>query len=475
MGHRAARTVGDDLTARPAPGPSVPGPLADVLVIDLTRVLSGPYATMMLSDLGARVIKVERPGVGDDARHIGPVHRRRVGLFRLGQPRQGVDRARPDRRRRPTGPRCDARPGRRGRRELPPGSLRSPGLRLGDPPCPLAPARAGLGVGLRAHGPLASRPAYDMIVQAMGGVMSITGEQDGPPTRVGTSIGDICAGMFTATSIIAALHQRTSTGVGARVDVAMLDSQVALLENAIARYTTTGVIPGPIGSRHPSITPFGAFATARGSVVIAAGNDELFGVLCDELGRPELAVDPRFASNSDRCDHEARPPSGDRGGPGVGLGGRLGRAVGGGRDPDLAGQRRGPGALPSPDGGSQHGAADRGPPGPDRGRQPDEDLDAARPDLGPPAAGSRSAQRPAPCRIRSVRGLRRASWSGDGHPDDTRRHRLPARSADLGSGATSCSRRSRPTRWSSSPARPARERAPSSPSSAWPSEGVSTA
>ncbi len=284
---------------------SLPGPLADVLVIDLTRVLSGPYATMMLADLGARVIKVERPGTGDDARHIGPFTEDGSAYFAsVNRGKESIeldltvadDRVVLD----AMLDRADVvvenfRPGAFDRQGYDWDTLHARWPRL------VLASVSGFG----HTGPLANRPAYDMIVQAMGGIMSITGEHNGPPTRVGTSIGDICAGMFTATSIIAALHQRTSTGVGARVDVAMLDSQVALLENAIARYTTTGVVPGPIGSRHPSITPFGAFATAEGSVVIAAGNDDLFGVLCGELGRPELAADPRFTSNSSRCDHEA--------------------------------------------------------------------------------------------------------------------------------------------------------------------------
>src|SRR5690606_18657180 len=118
--------------------------------------------------------------------------------------------------------------------------------------------------------------AYDMIAQAMGGIMSITGDPGGAPTRVGASIGDIAAGMFAAYGAVAALHQRARTGKGAWVDVAMLDSQIAMLENAIGRYTTSAEVPGPIGSRHPSITPFGVFATSNGPIVIAAGNDALF-------------------------------------------------------------------------------------------------------------------------------------------------------------------------------------------------------
>jgi CoA:oxalate CoA-transferase len=142
-----------------------------------------------------------------------------------------------------------------------------------------------------------------MVVQAMGGVMSITGHPGGPPTRVGTSIGDITAGLFAAIGICSALYERALTGEAAKIDVAMLDSQVAILENAIARYTATGDVPGPLGARHPSITPFGAFAATDGHLVIAAGNDSLFRRLCELIGRPALAVDPRFATNALRTEH----------------------------------------------------------------------------------------------------------------------------------------------------------------------------
>jgi CoA:oxalate CoA-transferase len=137
----------------------------------------------------------------------------------------------------------------------------------------------------------------------MGGLMSLTGQPGSGPTRVGTSIGDIAAGLFTAIGVGAALYHRELTGEGTKVDVAMLDCQVALLENAIARYVATGQVPGPLGSRHPSITPFEAFAGADGHLIIAAGNDGLFRRLCDVLGRPELADDPRFCSNQARTDN----------------------------------------------------------------------------------------------------------------------------------------------------------------------------
>jgi CoA:oxalate CoA-transferase len=158
--------------------------------------------------------------------------------------------------------------------------------------------------GFGQTGPYASWPAYDMVVQAMGGVMSITGEDGGNPTRVGTSIGDLTAGLFSAIAVVAALRERDATGEGQHVDVGMLDCQVAILENALARYAATGVSPGPIGARHPSITPFGAFRAADGWVIVAAGNDRLFRRLCEVIGVPSLADDERFRSNASRGERE---------------------------------------------------------------------------------------------------------------------------------------------------------------------------
>ncbi len=139
-----------------------------------------------------------------------------------------------------------------------------------------------------------------MVVQAMGGVMSLTGWPGGPPTRVGTSIGDITAGLFGAIGVLAALQERTRTGLGRHVDVAMLDSQVAILENAIARYAATGVVPGPLGARHPSIAPFAAFRARDKHLVIAAGHDGMFRKLCELLEASELCADPRFVGVQER-------------------------------------------------------------------------------------------------------------------------------------------------------------------------------
>jgi len=273
------------------------GPLSGVLVVDLTRVLAGPYCTMVLADLGARVIKVEVPGRGDDARAIGPfVGDRSAYFMSLNRGKQSIaldlkhtdDRSIFER----LLARADVlvenfRPGAMERLGYGWDELHARFPRL------IAASTSGFG----QTGPYAERPAYDVVAQAMGGVMSITGQPDGEPTRVGTSIGDITGGLFTAIGIQAALLERHRSGVGQRVDVSLLDAQVAILENAIARYSVTGEIPGPIGSRHPSIAPFDAFATQDGYVVIAAGNDALFANLCETVGAPEWIDDERFRTN----------------------------------------------------------------------------------------------------------------------------------------------------------------------------------
>jgi CoA:oxalate CoA-transferase len=260
---------------------------------------------MVLADLGAEVTKVERPGVGDDARHIGPFINGISAYFAsLNRGKQSVT--------------LDLKaPGDRARFEellvdadvlvenFRPGTM--DGLGYGwDVLHPRYPRLIYAAVSGFGHtGPLSPRPAYDMVVQAMGGVMSITGHPGGPPTRVGTSIGDVTAGLFTAIGVCSALFDRAMTGEPAKIDVAMLDCQVAILENAIARYAATGDVPGPIGARHPSITPFAVFAAADGHLVIAAGNDRMFRRMCRELGCEEAIADPRFATNALRTEHHA--------------------------------------------------------------------------------------------------------------------------------------------------------------------------
>ena len=285
-----------------------PGPLDDLLIVDLSRVLAGPYATMVLADLGARVIKVERPDGGDDSRAIGPFRTNAAGddqsayFASINRGKQSIaldlkdpaDRTIFD----ALLARADVlvenyRPGVMAKLGYGWDVLYTRHPRL------IYAAASGFG----QTGPDAHKAAYDMVVQAMGGIMSVTGWPGGKPTRVGTSIGDITAGLFSVVGILAALHDRTRTGQGQLVDVAMLDGQIAILENAVARYAVTGVAPGPLGARHPSITPFAAYACAGGHVVIAAGNDALFGALAAALELPALLTDPRFESNSARSAH----------------------------------------------------------------------------------------------------------------------------------------------------------------------------
>lgn len=284
------------------------GPFSGILVVDLTRVLAGPFCALLMAELGARVIKVEAPNTGDDARAVGPFVKTNSGKTKSGY-FMSINRG----------------------KESIALDLKSEGDRrifealLSRADVLIENYRGGtmekLGYGWEmlkdkyprliyagvsgfGHtGPYAQRPAYDMVVQAMGGVMSLTGQPDSPPTRVGTSTGDLTAGMFATIGIASALYDRTKTGRGMKVDVSMLDSQVAILENAIARYVATGEVPGPLGSRHPSIAPFAIFATGTGYIALAAGNDALFAKVAETLERPALAKDPRYASNPLRMQH----------------------------------------------------------------------------------------------------------------------------------------------------------------------------
>jgi CoA:oxalate CoA-transferase len=280
------------------------GPLAGITVVDLTRVLAGPYCTLILADLGARVVKVEIPGRGDDARHIGPFVESRSAYFAsVNRGKESIALDLKSAEDREIFERLLARADVLVE-NFRPGTMEKLGYGWETlherHPSLIYAAASGFG----HTGPYADRPAYDLVAQALGGIMSVTGHPGAPPTRVGTSIGDIAAGLFTAVGVNAALLHREREGRGLKIDVAMLDCQLAILENAVARYLATGEAPGPIGARHPSITPFDAFATGDGYVVVAVGNDALFGKLCDVIGRPELREDPRFASNEVRTDHE---------------------------------------------------------------------------------------------------------------------------------------------------------------------------
>ncbi len=279
------------------------GPFSGLLVIDLTRVLAGPFCTMMLAELGARVIKVENPQGGDDARRFGPFIDGRSAYFLslnrgkesialdLKAPADGAAFLRLVRR-------ADVlvenfRPGTLDRLGFGYDRLREQNQRL------VYAAISGFG----QTGPWSARPAYDLIVQALGGLMSVTGPRGGPPTKAGPSVGDITGGLFALAGISSALYHREHTGQGVKVDVSLLDGQIAILEHAIMRYVATGEAPAPDGNRHPSITPFEAYDAADRPLIIAAGTDALFGRVCHSLGRPELAADPRFATNDARGRH----------------------------------------------------------------------------------------------------------------------------------------------------------------------------
>ncbi len=279
------------------------GPFSGLLVIDLTRVLAGPYCTMMLAELGARVVKVENPRGGDDSRGFDPFFEGRSAYFaslNRGKESIALDLKADDDRavflemaRRADVLTENYRPGTLERLGLGYERLREINPRL------VYAAVSGFG----HSGPWSRRPAYDMIVQALGGLMSLTGHPGGPATKAGTSVGDITGGLFTLVGVASALYHRAVTGEGMKVDVSMLDAQIAILESGVMRYAVTGQAPGPMGNRHPSIAPFEPFATADRALVIAAGNDALFVKLCAALGRPGLASDPRFVTNRDRNRH----------------------------------------------------------------------------------------------------------------------------------------------------------------------------
>ncbi|MDH6214179.1 CaiB/BaiF CoA transferase family protein [Streptomyces pseudovenezuelae] len=280
------------------------GALTGIRVLDLSRILSGPLATMVLADLGADVIKVEDTKGGDDTRHWGPpfqgteasyflaANRNKRGVsvdLKTAQGREFVLRL---------ADRADVlvenfRPGSADRLGLgyPELSLRNPGL--------VYASISGYG----QTGPWASRPGYDAIAQAQSGMMSITGEAGGPPMRPGIATADIGAGMWATIGILTALYARRSSGRGQHIDISLLDGQLAWLTYVAGGYFTTGVAPGPHGTAHPTIVPYEALAAADGHVMIAAGNDRLWRRLTETVGLPDLAHDPRFATNPDRVRH----------------------------------------------------------------------------------------------------------------------------------------------------------------------------
>ena len=278
-------------------------PLSGITVIDLSHVLAGPYCTMMLSDLGARVLKVEQPDIGDDTRHFPPFRGGESAYFAaINRGKESIalnlkddaDRALFEK----MLPKADILV-----ENFRPGVMERLGYGWEDLHAKYPHLIYGSVSGFGHTGPEAMKPAYDMVVQARSGLMSITGEAGREPVRVGASVGDIVGGMFLAQGVTAALYERVQSGLGRKVDVAMLDGQLAILEHAIAITHESGESPKRSGARHPSITPFETFHAKNGLFVIAAGNDELFGRMCDALGLGAMKIDPRFATNAARCKH----------------------------------------------------------------------------------------------------------------------------------------------------------------------------
>jgi CoA:oxalate CoA-transferase len=271
-------------------------------VLDLTRVLAGPYCTMLLADLGAEVVKIERPDGGDDSRQFGPFMANGDSAY-FASINRGKKSVVLDLRReanRETFLRLvekadvlveNFRPGTMEHFGLPSRRLREINPRL------IVASATGFG----QTGPDSHRAAYDVIIQALSGLMSITGYDASQPARVGNSISDILTGLFTAVGILAALRQRDETRSGCDLDLSMLECTVATLENAVTRFAVSGQPPTPLGTRHPSIAPFQAFRAADGQFVIAAGNNTLWHRLCEVLEAPELLSDPKLATNRDRA------------------------------------------------------------------------------------------------------------------------------------------------------------------------------
>jgi len=285
--------------------PSTParGPLHGVRVLDLTRVLAGPYATLWLWELGAEIIKVEQPGMGDDTRAFPPMKNGESVYFAsVNRGKKSIaldlkaaaDRAIFDRLLLEADVLIE---------NFRPGVLDRLGYSW-DAVHEKNPSLVYCSVSGFGHsGPYKTLPAYDLVVQALSGLMSLNGAEGGPPTRLGISIGDLGAGLFATIGICAALTDRANSGQGRRVDIGMLDCTVALLENGLVRYLATGEVPEPLGSRHASITPFDAFKAQDDWLVIGAANDHLFAALCGALDAPGLALDPRYRSVQDRLDN----------------------------------------------------------------------------------------------------------------------------------------------------------------------------
>ena len=286
------------------------GPLVGVTVLDLSRVLAGPWATQLLGDLGAEVIKIERPGEGDDTRHWGPPFATRADgsrgdaayFFCANRNKKSVtvDIANPDGAGivRALAARADVVV-----ENFKVGGLRKYGLDFES----LSRANPRLVycsiTGFGQTGPYADRAGYDYMIQAMGGLMSITGEADGAPMKVGVAVADLSAGLYASNAILAALLHARSTGQGQHIDIALFEVQAAMLANQATNFFVSGEVPRRLGNAHPNLVPYQPFPTADGDVVIAVGNDGQFRALCAALGEPGLADDERFAVNARRVEN----------------------------------------------------------------------------------------------------------------------------------------------------------------------------
>ena len=278
----------------------MPGPLTGITVLDFTWALAGPYGVMVLADLGAEVLKIEIPAQTETRRGNGPyVHGVSTYFFSVNRGKKSIllDLKAPEAKEiiYRIVPKVDVVT-----ENFSPGTME--GLGFGyEALSKLNPALVYASTSGFGHtGPYRSRGAVDAIVQGMGGVMSMTGHEGGPPGRAGYSIGDMGGGLFTAIGVLSALVERASSGLGQHVDVSMLDCQVALMENAMVRYTSTGEVPGPVGYRHPLGTPHQALPAKDGWIVLAGVKDHQWQLFCSRIGNDDLGADPRFTTNSGR-------------------------------------------------------------------------------------------------------------------------------------------------------------------------------
>jgi crotonobetainyl-CoA:carnitine CoA-transferase CaiB-like acyl-CoA transferase len=293
------------------------GALNHIRVLDLSRILAGPWAGQMLADLGAEVIKIEKPGTGDDTRSWGPPYLRdgsgadtSESAYYLGANRGkksvAVDISDP------AGQEIVRRLAAQADvviENFKVGGLRKYGLDY-ESLKTINPRLVYCSItGFGQTGPYADRPGYDFAIQAMGGLMSVTGQPDGAPgggpQKVGVAIADVMSGLYATIAILAAIESRHTTGRGQHIDLALLDVQVATLANQAMNYLTSGIVPRRLGNAHPNIVPYQSLATADGHIVLAVGNDGQFGRLCTLIGRPEWATDARFATNRERVRNRA--------------------------------------------------------------------------------------------------------------------------------------------------------------------------